>query len=55
MSRIDHLPDDVELLKQMVLERDAYLRSAQQQIEQLKAMLARLKDRRFWPQLRSTR
>jgi transposase len=47
MSRIDHLPDDVELLKQMVLERDAYLHSAQQQIEQLKAMLARLKDRRF--------
>lgn len=31
----------------MVLECDAYLHSAQQQIEQLKAMLAQLKDRRY--------
>jgi transposase len=47
VARIDQLPDDVEVLKQMVLERDAYLQSAQLQIENLKAMLARLRDARF--------
>ena len=31
----------------MVLERDAYLESAQLQIENLKAMLARLRDQRY--------
>jgi transposase len=47
VSRIDQLPDDVETLKRMVLERDAYLESAQVQIENLKAMLARLRDQRY--------
>jgi hypothetical protein len=42
VPRIDQLPDDVKLFKQMVLERDAHLQSAQLQIENLDAMLARL-------------
>ena len=43
----DHLPDDVEVLKQMLLEREALVHSQQLQIEQLRLMLARLRRMRF--------
>lgn len=47
MPRIDHLPDDVHVLKQMVLERDALVASQELQIEHLKILLGRLRKERF--------
>ena len=47
MPRIDHLPDDVHVLKQMVLERDALVASQELQIEKLKILLGRLRKERF--------
>ena len=47
MQRIDHLPEDVHVLKQMVLERDALVASQELQIEHLKILLGRLRKERF--------
>jgi hypothetical protein len=52
VRRGDQLPDDIEVLKRLILEQQAAIESHQLEIERLKLILARLR-RALWPQPRS--
>jgi hypothetical protein len=47
VRHVDQLPNDIEVLKQLVLEQRARLQSHELEIERLRLMLARLRRARF--------